>query len=129
MEPVKPDLLSHHLEGIPGLDADAGLNTVGGRVESLVRLLRRYEELHAKDSQVFRDGIAKGDSEGTCRLAHSLKSAAGFLGLVSIQALAAQLEAALREGAPPEQIEGLLVAFERENDLICASIRAQVDPG
>lgn len=129
MGAVMSNSQGHHFDGIPGLNVEVGLNTVGGRVESLVRLLRRYEELHAKDSQVFRDGIAKGDSEGTCRLAHSLKSAAGFLGLVSIQALAAQLEAALREGTAPEQIEGLLVAFERENDLICASIRAQVNPG
>ena len=107
------------LDRIPGLDVERGLKTVGGRVESLARLLRRYEEVHAEDIHVLREG---GDSAQ--RLAHSLKGATGFLGLAAIQDLVGRLEVAFREGAPQDQIGTLLEAFERENQALCAAIRA-----
>jgi two-component system sensor histidine kinase/response regulator len=112
------------LDPIPGLDIDAGLRTVGGRMDSLVRLLRKYGELHAEDGRLFREGIASGEIEAAQRLAHSLKGAAGFLGLVLIQRLSGSLETALREGTSRDQVERLLEAFERENASVCAAIQA-----
>jgi two-component system sensor histidine kinase/response regulator len=112
------------LDPIPGLDVETGLKTVGGRMESLTRLLRKYGELHADDSRILREGIAGGELEAARRLAHSLKGAAGFLGLLPIQALSGELEAALREGAPRDQVERLLEAFECENAAVCAAIQA-----
>ncbi|WP_291270699.1 Hpt domain-containing protein [Geothrix sp.] len=122
------DQLRRLLENIPGLEVEVGLMTVGGRVESLARLIRKYEQLHGGDIQVLREGLAVGEPEATRRLAHSLKGAAGFLGLTSIQALAGALEAALRPEGPSGEIEGLLAAFEGENDRVCAAIRALPAP-
>lgn len=112
------------LDSIPGLDVEAGLRTVGGLVDNLTRLLGRYGELHGEDARLLREEVAGGEIETALRLAHSLKGTAGFLGLVAIQQLSGKLEAALREGAPPDQIEGLLETFERENAATCAAIRA-----
>lgn len=112
------------LDPIPGLDVEAGLRTVGGRMESLTRLLRKYGELHGEDARILRAGIAGGEIGTALRLAHSVKGASGFLGLIAIQELAGALEAALREGAPRDQAERLLEAFERENAAICAAIQA-----
>ena len=112
------------LDPIPGLDIEAGLKTVGGRMESLTRLLRKYAELHGGDGRILREEVAGGGIETARRLAHSLKGAAGFLGLLPIQALSGELEAALREGAPRDQVERLLEAFERENASVCAAIQA-----
>lgn len=111
------------LDGVPGLDAEAGLRTVGGRLESLVRLLRRYEELHARDGEKFREALARPDPGAGHDLAHSLKGAAGFLGLVEIQAQAGALEAAFRDSSARELLPGLVDRFDQANAAACEGIR------
>jgi HPt (histidine-containing phosphotransfer) domain-containing protein len=114
------------LTRIPGLALEVGLRTVGGREESLVRLVRRYEELHAGDGQTLKSAISGGQPGAALSLAHSVKGAAGFLGLVQIQAVAAELEAALREGSTGAPLEALLDRFEAENLGTCGAIRAHL---
>lgn len=116
------------LEGIPGLDAEAGLRTVGGRLESLLRLLRRYEVLHGGDGARFRDALDRADLEAGHVLAHTLKGAAGFLGLVEIQARAAALEAAFRDPEARELLPGLVDHFDEANARACEGIR-HLGPG
>ncbi len=114
------------LTRIPGLALEVGLQTVGGREESLFRLVRRYEELHAEDGQTLKNAVSGGRPGDALSLAHSVKGAAGFLGLVQIQAVAAELEAALREGAIGAPLEAILARFDQENSLACGAIRAHL---
>lgn len=114
------------LARVPGLALEVGLRTVGGREESLIRLVRRYEELHAEDGQKLKSDLSGGRPADALSLAHAVKGAAGFLGLVQIQAVAAELEAALREGATGAPLEAILVRFDQENSLACEAIRAHL---
>lgn len=111
------------LEGIPGLDCDLGLRTVGGRTESLVRLLVKYEAIHAGDGARLRAACREGRREEVRDLAHSLKGAAGFLGLVHIQSAAADLEAAFKGEGDPLRDSAQVEQFDAVNQASCRAIR------
>lgn len=114
-------------EGVPGLNAEAGLRTVGGRPGSLLRLLRKYESLHAEDSRVFRSWMAGGELGQVRTLAHTLKGSTGFLGLVEIGKTCAEIEATLAGDGDLDRVESLLAEFEQQNRLVCAAIRDLAD--
>lgn len=120
---MAPSTLQRQLEGIPGLDVEVGLKTVGGRVESLARLVRKYAELHSDDASLLRQHLTEGDLVSAHRLAHSVKGATGFLGLTHIREVAMRLEEALRNASDPVQTESALAAFRQENEVLCKAIR------
>jgi HPt (histidine-containing phosphotransfer) domain-containing protein len=130
---LDPSPLRRQLDGIPGLDVEAGLQTTAGRVESLARLLAKYADRHAESGRLVREAWEAGDRVSAHRLAHSIKGAAGFLGLGVIQARAADLEAALREpGAAPTAapgIEGALAAFDQANAEACRALESLTEAG
>lgn len=123
MEP-DPSGLRSRLERIPGLDIEAGLSTTGGRIESLARLLRKYESSHGDDGPAFLRAWESGDLAAAHRLAHSVASAAGFLGLRNIRERAAALETAFLDPSTADDFASLIAAFSRENDTLCAALRA-----
>ncbi|UGA38545.1 Hpt domain-containing protein [Chromobacterium haemolyticum] len=63
-------------------------------------MLRKFADLHRNDAAKLEDAARAEESEEACRIAHSLKGAAGSLGLIRVQAEAAALEAALDKGGP-----------------------------
>ncbi|MBI4986509.1 MAG: response regulator [Rhodocyclales bacterium] len=96
--PRAPDGDEWHarLERIPGLDVEQGLKNVRGAAATYARLLYKFAGLHAGDSEVLRAHLAAGRIKEAERLAHTLKGSSGILGAVRLQALSAELEAALR---------------------------------
>jgi len=86
------------LREFPGLDVTAGLHRLRGREESYLRLLRLFVDEHGGDGGQLRAKLAAGDEDAARRIAHSLKGAAGLIGALEIQRLAAAIEAALRDG-------------------------------
>ncbi len=97
---------------MPGLDAAYGLKNLRGRIPNYLRLLRKYAEGHAGDGGRIRAELAAGNMDEVRRLAHSLKGVAGMIGATGVQGLAAELEAAIREGLDAEIIEARLAAVE-----------------
>jgi HPt (histidine-containing phosphotransfer) domain-containing protein len=112
------------IEAIVGLDAAAGLRSVRGKWSSYERLLRLYLDSHQTDMAWLRERLAAGEREEARRIAHSLKGASGALGAVAVQALSAELEAALRQGAPAGDIERLSARVEAEQAALVAALRA-----
>jgi two-component system sensor histidine kinase/response regulator len=112
------------LETIPGLDVECGLRTTAGRMEPLVRLLIKYADVHAEDGPQLQAWEAAGEREPARRLAHSVKGAAGFLGLSRIQNLAGDLEEAFLAGQEAGQTAPLLASFAQENGSLCRAISA-----
>ena len=110
------DLLLARLCAVPGLDVAAGMKILRNKLPSYVRLLRRLIELHGGDAGVLRQAIADGRLEEARRLAHSIKGAAGSLGVCEVQARSAELDTAIRAGRPEpellEILEGLAGALE-----------------
>ncbi|MDZ7753142.1 MAG: PAS domain S-box protein [Gammaproteobacteria bacterium] len=81
-----------------GVDTRLGLRNLGGDAAVYERLLRRFAADHGDDGQVIMGHLAAGGTDEARALAHTIKGAAGNLGLVAIAERATGLETALREG-------------------------------
>ncbi len=112
---------------IPGLDMDAGLKSVRGKWESYARLLHLYVDNHQQDMSLLREQLAAGEVKEAQRIAHSLKGASATVGALALQALAARLEADLREGASSSEIEGLIRRLESALTELIHRVRAVLD--
>lgn len=112
------------LMGLPGVDLAAGLRTVGNDLERFERLLRKFADLHRNDAAKLEDAARAEESEEACRIAHSLKGAAGSLGLIRVQAQAAALEAALRQGRAEDATPARIQTLGRELTALCAALDA-----
>ncbi|MDD5250914.1 MAG: PAS domain S-box protein [Rhodocyclaceae bacterium] len=114
------------LPEIDGLDTAFGLQTVRGRVATYLRLLRLYAATHADDMTTLRQCLKAGDHETAMRVAHSLKGASAMMGAARVQALAAELDQALREHGAAAVVDSLASATEKELGQLVAAIRAAV---
>lgn len=86
--------LHTRLTGIVGRSLEQGLRAMNGDLASYLRLLRRFARDRLLDMAQMTEGkTATGDAS---RLAHTIKGAAGTLGLSRTQNQAAELEFALR---------------------------------
>ncbi|WP_374266521.1 PAS domain S-box protein [Zoogloea sp.] len=112
------------LAQVPGLDAAYGLKNLRGRVPNYLRLLHKYAEGHADDPARIRDALAAGVQDDVRRMAHSLKGVAGMIGAVGVQALAADLEAAIRESLDADTVAARLAALADAQAATVAAIRA-----
>ena len=124
------------LSEIVGLDAESGLHVVRGRIGSYRRLLGKFLDSHAADVAAIRQALTDEQREEARRLAHSLKGAAGTLGAVALQKMAAGLEAAVKEGQTSVMLEPLLAelassqaAFERQLRPLLAGPSAAMPAG
>jgi signal transduction histidine kinase/DNA-binding response OmpR family regulator len=81
-----------------GLDINRGLQSVSGKIEKFWDLLKEFNSLHQNDIAQLKSLLDAHVIGEPTRIAHTLKSAAGSLGLVQIQSTAAKIEAALNAG-------------------------------
>jgi two-component system sensor histidine kinase/response regulator len=95
------------LPSVEGLDAAAGLARVAGNRKLYEGLLRQFAEQQSDAAERAGEAIRAGDLATAERLAHTVKGVAGNLGAVGIQAAAAELEKAIREGGGSDRIEQL----------------------
>ena len=86
------DELARH----PGFDTAAGLTTLSGKVDKYQALLEKYLAHYEHSPDDIRQTLDAGDHETAQRQAHTLKGAAGMLGLQATRQAAAELEQALR---------------------------------
>jgi two-component system, sensor histidine kinase and response regulator len=124
MVAVATDDARQALPVIDGLNVHAGLKSLRGNWASYERLLRVYMDSHQGDMAWLRESLAAGKQEEARRIAHSLKGASGTLGATGVQALAADLEAAIRIGAPYAEIERLSVQVDSVQIALVAALRA-----
>ncbi len=117
-------LLRERITAIAGLEVALGLRSVQGRWPSYERFLGRFANDHQADIAEIRGALASGRWEDGRRVAHTLKGLAATLGAVEVQAAAAQLEAALREGAgTPLAVAPLIDALEAAHSQLAATLR------
>ncbi|MCH7743485.1 MAG: Hpt domain-containing protein, partial [Proteobacteria bacterium] len=84
------------LAAVEGMDAQTGLRNMRGDVAGYLRLLRQFDTAHGDDMQKLGEQLAKGEADAARRLAHTVKGAAGTLGLKTLQEAARALEENLR---------------------------------
>jgi two-component system sensor histidine kinase/response regulator len=111
-------------------DCATALTRVNGDREMLMRFLRLFRERNAEIVKAIGTALAAQDMTNARRLAHSLNGGAGTVGLLELQAAAAQLEAtldkALREALNPaqcrEEFTALATAWLRAMDALVTAL-------
>jgi two-component system, sensor histidine kinase and response regulator len=100
-----------HLPDIPGLDTGLGLKRVLGKKDFYLTMLKKYVENQGQAPAQISRSLDAGDHKTAERLAHTAKGVSGNIGAMQLQELAADLEKAIREGLPREEIGAALDAF------------------
>ena len=124
--PAAPDLLSQ-LSAIPGLDCDFGLAAVRGRLPSYLRLLDSFVRVHPDDAALVKQQLAAQQLVEAQRTAHSLKGAAGSLGMTRLQGLASALEAALRGNKAAEEVSACIAELAEQQSCLIVQLKAILD--
>ncbi len=112
--------------GIPGLDTALGLKRVLGKVPRYVSMLQRYVDGQRHSVAEIQAALAVGDRDTAQRLAHTTKGVSGNIGAARVQALAEQLENALKTGAPLNSVAPQVGALERELEPLVMAIAAHL---
>jgi CheY-like chemotaxis protein/HPt (histidine-containing phosphotransfer) domain-containing protein len=113
------------LRQVPGLDVAKGMESVRGRPGSYRRLLRLFVDTHAGDVAALRSRLDAGDDREAHRLAHSLKGAAGSLGVSEVETAARELEIAIRDRQGSGAVAAALVDLSTCLDAFVAALRAK----
>ena len=92
------------------MDIAAALGRIGNNRTLFAKLIDLFLQTEAETAQRIRRALAAGEIESGQRLAHTLKSTAGTLGAIRLQAAARTVEQALRERG--EAGEALLAELE-----------------
>ncbi|MDZ4162163.1 MAG: response regulator, partial [Burkholderiales bacterium] len=106
---------------IDGLDMGAGLRRVLGKKVVYLALLRRFAAAQQPTINDIGNALMANDKPTAERLAHTLKGSSGTIGATGVQRQAAQLEAAIRLGSVPEDVDTQLAALRAPlGDLLAA---------
>ena len=117
------EALIAELGKIPGIDTKAGMVTMRGKPDKYLALLEKFVVHHLDAPILLRSTMEAGDNPAATRQAHSLKGAAGSLGLSSLRSAAAELEAALRENQSLEQATPLLKRLSETHQQLIAALQ------
>ena len=107
------DALPPGLRNIPGLDVQAGLSNVRGRVKTYLRALEIFTRNHGDVTNLIQQCLEVEDWEQATRHAHSLKGVAATLGSSLISEAARDLESALKEQADTNELKPMLETMDK----------------
>ncbi|ROZ68994.1 response regulator [Ramlibacter sp. WS9] len=119
--------LGHWLDGVPGLEWKDGLGYVRGNETLYRELLVRFCATQGRAPEQIHQALANGDLAAAEALSHTTKSVAGHIGARKVQALAGELEQALRTYSPPTCVQERLGQLERAMSALTASLAARLE--
>jgi CheY-like chemotaxis protein len=93
------------LADVPGLNAQAGLQSAMGDAALYRRLLRIFRDQQVDFQQRFQQARTEGDLGAARRIAHDMKSSAAFLGAHAVERAATALEEACMRGGDDPGID------------------------
>jgi CheY-like chemotaxis protein len=111
------------LSQLPGIDLKAGMATTMNKEALYRKLLDKFLSGQGTFEQMFRDAQQSDDVDAPTRVAHTLKGTAGNIGAKGVQAVAAALEKACKDGATPNELETLLPPILTELEVVLGGIR------
>jgi HPt (histidine-containing phosphotransfer) domain-containing protein len=88
------------LERVDGLDLQAGLHVVRGKLASYARMLRLFAETEQGSAVRLHTALARNRLDEVQALAHGLKGVAGNIGARRIQYLAEAIDHPIKQGLP-----------------------------
>jgi two-component system sensor histidine kinase/response regulator len=115
-------------ESIDGLDIHAGLGRMLGKKPQYLTLLRMYIAGQRRVPEEIRNTLDNNDWATAERLAHTTKGVSGSIGALRIPDHAGELEHAIRERKPRDEIDRLLSAMEIPLGQLIASLETQLPP-
>lgn len=115
------------LLGLEGIDAQAGLAMVGGRLELYRRLLRVFVQSHAGDALRVGQALQGHDRDQAAAITHRLRGSAATLGLVEVEAAAARVEQACDDGTLASVPDATLQQLAQALDGTVGQLRAALD--
>ncbi len=94
-------------------------NNLGLKEDEYMELIELFIETGRSDLDKFRSAMEEGNGEEAANVAHSLKGAAGSLGLMEISEIAKEIEGEARNGRL-DKIAGSAQALKEKLDEIAA---------
>jgi PAS domain S-box-containing protein len=108
--------------GIAGIDAAAGLASMGESASMFRKMLRRFRSEQAGFAFAFGEARAAGDRVLARRIVHTLRGTAGMIGALQVQGAAADLENAVRSGAPDAHVDALRARLHTELSIVLGAL-------
>jgi HPt (histidine-containing phosphotransfer) domain-containing protein len=121
------NVLETALRSMPDLNVEFGLSLTRGSIEKYVRFLRLFAERHAGDAVLLQEMLQQGEVKDAGRLVHTIKGAAGTLGMNQIFGLANTLNQGVREERPLAELLALCKALDDALRLISGQLSALPD--
>jgi len=116
--------LSAALRELPGVDAAYGLRLLRGKASRYFDLLNSMT-LHAGENlERLNEALRTGDLAAAHRLVHTMEGATGGVGAKALHNRLIDLAAALRTGAPPEDLQRLAEAVAIEHQRLATALSA-----
>ena len=101
------------------IDMDSGLKRVGGSAALYKKLLGKF--IDGNYQAQFEELLAAGNLADATSMAHTIKGVAANLSLMEVNALALQIEQALKNGEP---YDAFIQPLREANDATIAEIQA-----
>lgn len=115
----KAEVADEPLPTFNNIDVKNGLIRVGGNAKLFMSLLEKFYDNNINVVEQIKTAVHKKDQELAVRLAHTVKGVAGNLGAMELNAIAAKVEAGLKNA---EMDDGDFNEFEAKLQLVLAEI-------
>ncbi len=119
--PSQQQSVSSHTSHI---DFETGLKYFAGKEHNYRKMLDKFVDLYADEAQVILCQLDAADKTAAQRLAHSLKSAAGTLGMESIRQLAQAIEHGIKQEIAETELKANIAALDAALREACAEIQS-----
>lgn len=113
-------------DSLPGIALKKGLSRVNNKETLFRKILKKFYKEYANTPAEIIAALEDGDAELARRLAHTVKGVAGNIGAEDLQAVAADLEDAIRD-EDPEAVGRALPAFEPALEATRSALQPYVD--
>jgi signal transduction histidine kinase/ABC-type amino acid transport substrate-binding protein/HPt (histidine-containing phosphotransfer) domain-containing protein/DNA-binding NarL/FixJ family response regulator len=106
-----PAVQEQAVPDIPGLDTGLGLKRFMGKKAFYLDMLKKYADNQGGIPDQIKETLDANDRGTAERLAHTIKGVSGNIGATEVQALAAELEHAIKHNEAPEKTEEIRERF------------------
>lgn len=114
------------LDGISGLNVSLGLRGIMWKKDFYLSMLRKFVTRHKNAAATIRTALDSNDWETAERLAHTTKSVSGNIGATSLQALAEELEQAIRHHEERKVLDEFLLGLETSLGELVGALEANL---
>jgi|GEM_PF-577209 len=115
-------------DSIAGLNLTVGLSRAMNMKGFYISMLRRFMEGRADTPARIREALAAGDQKAAELLSHSLRGVSAQIGATQLPQDAEALEQALRDSAPRDGIDELLLRMEATLGELMEALRSALPP-